>query len=275
MTRAAGEGGRKLGGLQTPSRGAEGWAGTARPRLGSPATQAAPGDQHRLAASLGTGRSLSACCVPGGGQLERDTPAALPETPCWEPRKPGRWGALGCRGPEGSRWPCRGVGASAMLLVSGAAVTEDHKQQKGTASQLWRPVCLQAAILRRLRGTVRSLPFPAPGDWPATLSAPGLVAALLLSQPAITRPSTLPVCGAVDACHCTWGHPNLGGSHLQILLELHLHQPRVQRNPPSEGPRGPTLGGPRSDSPQTPWTLSLAPDIQGTLPRCCLQSLHP
>ena len=40
-----------------------------------------------------------------------------------------------------------------------------------------------------------------------------------------------------------WGHPNLGGSHLQILTELHLHQPRVQRNSPSEGPREPTLAG--------------------------------
>ena len=227
---------------------------------------------------------MLAACLAGGrhcGQLERDTPTALQETPCWEPRKPGRWGALGCRGPEGSRWPCRGVQASAMLLVSGAiSVTEDHKpgsleQQKGTASELWRPVCPQAAILRRLQGTVRSLPFPAPGDWPATLSAPGLVAALLLSQPAVTRPSTLHVCGAVDVCHCMWGHPNLGGSHLQILPELHLHRPRVQRNPPSEGPCVPTLGGPRSVSPQTPWTLGPAPDIQGTLPRCCLQSLRP
>lgn len=226
---------------------------------------------------------MLAACLAGGrhrGQLERDTPAALQETPCWEPCKPGRRGALGCGGPEGSRWPCRGVGASAMLLVSGTAVTEDHKpgsleQQKGTASQLWRPVCLQAAILRRLRGTVCSLPFPAPGGWPATLVAPGLTAASLLSQPAFTRPSALHVCGAVDTCHCMWGHPNLGGCHLQILPELHLHRPRVQRNPPSEGPHGPTLGGPRSDLPQTPWTLGPAPDIRGTLPRCCLQSLHP
>ncbi|XP_061012049.1 uncharacterized protein LOC133065241 [Dama dama] len=111
-----------------------------------------------------------------------------------------------------------------MLLVSGTAVTEDHKpgsleQQKGTASQLWRPVCLQAAILRKLRGTVRSLPFPAPGSWPATLSAPGLTAASLLSQPVVTRPSALHVRGAVDACHCMWGHPNLGRCHLQILPE--------------------------------------------------------
>ena len=47
----------------------------------------------------------------------------------------------------------------------------------------------------------------------------------------------------MDACHCMWGHPTLGGSHLQILTELHLHGPRVQRNSPSEGPREPTLAG--------------------------------
>lgn len=103
MTRAAGEGGRKLGGLQTPSRGAEGWAGTARPRLGSPATQAAPGDQHRLAASLGTGRLLSACCVPGGRQTPRSArkghtrrapgDALLGTLQTWEAGRPGMRGS--------------------------------------------------------------------------------------------------------------------------------------------------------------------------------------
>lgn len=199
VTRAAGEGGGSWGAAD-PKQGGRGVGGNCHgPRSGSPATQAAPGDEHRWAASLGTGRSLSACCVPEGRQAPRSArkghtrrapgDALLGTLRAWE------GGALGGGGPEGSRWPCQGVGQLSQRTTGGTL----------RATGINRFLALEASL------PAGRYPSEAPGDstLPA-LPSPWRLAGDPRSSRAGSSIAAIPACRHTALpSSCPWGHGRL------------------------------------------------------------------
>lgn len=195
------------------------------------------------------------------------------------------WDA-GCPGMQGSRRlqvAYRGWGICDVISVwdSMGRRREDHKpgsleqQEQLPPSSEGQSAC-RPPSLGGSGGAVHSGPSQPLAAGPATLAAPGLTAAWLLSQPAVNTafPSSCPWGHGPPVI--AWGHPKLGGSHLQILTELHLHRPPesreiLLRKVPVDLP----LGGSNPTRHKHRGPLAQLRTSEGPLPRCYLQSLRP